>query len=257
MIFVTNSYSFALPIPKTISGLQLWLDATSGLYDATSGGSEIITDSSPIARWEDRSGNGIHFTQSTANNRPILRTAQLNGKNIVSFDGTNDAIANASSTLFRNVSGYTVFIVRKQRSTISGNKVVCSNGTTIRFELICNATNKIQPRARRLSTDTLTALTVANNNTTPNNFEMFCALVDHSITTCKLYKNGTLNASNTSFLTTGNTNDVSYSTVLGAQGSGGTVPADIDVAEFLVYHGALSDTNRGTIESYLATKWGL
>lgn len=257
MIFVTNSYSFALPIPKTISGLQLWLDATSGLYDATSGGSEVITDSSPVARWEDRSGNGIHFTQSTANNRPVLKTSQLNGKNIVSFDGTNDAIANASSTLFRNVSGYTVFIVRKQRSTISSNKTVFTNGSTIRFDMLQSGTNKIYPRSRRLSTDSLATLTVSNNNTTPNNFEMFCALVDHSITTCKFFKNGTLNASNTNFLTTGSTNDVSYNSVLGAFNSIGGTPADIDVAEFLVYHGALSDTDRGTIESYLATKWGL
>jgi len=87
---------------------------------------------------------------------------------------------------------------------------------------------------------------------------MFCALVDHSVTTCKFYKNGTLNASNTNFLTTGNTNDVSYNSVLGAfVTNGSTSPADIDVAEFLVYHGALSDTDRGTIESYLTTKWGL
>lgn len=257
MIFLTNPYSFAIPIPKTVSNLELWLDATSGLYDATTGGSEVIADSSSVARWEDRSGNARHFTQSTANNRPILKTSQLNGKNIVSFDGTNDAIANASSTLFRNVTGYTFFIVRKQRSTISANKAVFTNGSTIRFDILQTSTNKIYPRARRLSTDSLTTLAVSNNNTTPGNFEMFCALVDHSITTCKFYKNGTLNASNTNFLTTGSTNDVSYNTVLGAFSAVGTTPSDIDVAEVLVYHGALSDTDRGTIESYLTTKWGL
>ena len=249
--------TLSLELPKTIAGLQLWLDATTGLYDATSGGSLVTTDSTAVARWEDQSGNARHFVQATANNRPVLKTSQLNGKNVVSFDGTNDAIQNASSTLFRNVSGYTVFIVRKQRSTISGTKVVCSNGATIRFELICGAINRIQPRARRFSTDGLVSLAVPQNNTTPGNFEMFCALVDHSITTCKFYKKGTLNASNANFLTTGNTNDASASTVLGAQGGGGTVPADIDVSEFLIYHEALSDTDRGKIESYLTTKWGL
>jgi len=85
--------------PSDISGLQLWLDATTGLFDATSGGSEVTTDGSSVARWEDQSGNGRHATQTTSNNRPVLKTAVKNSKNVIRFDGSNDSFETASFSL--------------------------------------------------------------------------------------------------------------------------------------------------------------
>ena len=256
-MLLINPYRFAAPeAPQTIPGLQLWLDATTGLYDATSGGSLVTTDSSSVARWEDRSGNARHFTQSTANNRPLLKTNQLNGKNIVSFDGTNDSLLLGATTLLRNVSGYTFFAVRKNRSSVSALKILFANGST-RFDFNTQATNNATFRVRRLAADTLTTLAGGNNSTTANTFQMFCGKVDHANTTATLYRNGTQLATNSSFLTSGNTNDVSSGSGLGANSLGGNQWSDVDVAEVLVYHGALSDTDRGTIESYLTTKWGL
>lgn len=251
--------TLALEVPKTVAGLQLWLDATTGLYDATSGGSVVTSDSTAVARWEDRSGSARHFTQATANNRPVLKTSQLNGKNIVSFDGTNDALGLTSSTLFRNVSAYTLFFVRKKRTTTSVTSVAFSNqsGGAARFDFNNSATNKSTIRARRLSTDSLATLSAPNNNTTIGNFEMFCAIVNHQNTSAKLFKNGIINAESSAFLTAGNTYDSSIVTSVGANSQSGSSPADIDVAEVLVYHGALSDADRGSVESYLTTKWGL
>jgi hypothetical protein len=251
--------TLSLEIPKTVAGLQLWLDATTGLYDATSGGSLVTTDSAAVARWEDRSENARHHTNATLNNRPILKTNQINGKNVVSFDGSNDSLAN-SSTVFRNVSGYTFFGVRKNRSTVSsGIRTFFDNNdgsSQIRFSLITLATNSLRMRGRRLTTDTLTTLTTPNNNTTIGNFELFSVIVDHTNTTVKLFKNGSLNASSVNFLTSGNTSDVSFRTIIGAFTTGNT-HADIDVAEIIVYHGVLSDTDRQNVESYLTNKWGL
>jgi hypothetical protein len=75
--------------PASISGLALWLDGTTGLFDATSGGNPVTTDGSAIARWEDRSVNARHATQATALDRPVLKTGIKNGKNIVRFNATN------------------------------------------------------------------------------------------------------------------------------------------------------------------------
>ena len=61
--------------PTDIAGLQLWLDATTGLFDATSGGSAVTTDGSAVARWEDQSTNGRNLTQATVNDRPVLKTS--------------------------------------------------------------------------------------------------------------------------------------------------------------------------------------
>jgi hypothetical protein len=259
-MLLINPYRFAAPeIPQTVSGLQLWLDATTGLYDATSGGSVVAADSAAVARWEDRSGNARHFTQSIANNRPVLRTAQLNGKNIVSFDGSNDFLLTGSNPLLRNVSGYSFFAVRKNKTSVSTNKTLFANtGTNLRFEFITSSTNRSYIRARRLSTDTLASINAANNNSTFASFELFSSVVDHANTSAKLYKNASLNATNASFLTSGSTYDSNGQSVIAAQNPAGTLQiADIEIAEILIYHGALSDADRGKIESYLTTKWGL
>jgi hypothetical protein len=111
-------------------------------------------------------------------------------------------------------------------------------------------------RGKRLPTDTLTTLTAPNNNTTIGSFELFSVIVDHTNTTVKLFKNGSLNASSVNFLTSGNTSDVSFRTGIGGFSASSSL-ADVDVAEIIAYHGVLSDTDRGKIESYLTTKWGL
>jgi hypothetical protein len=60
--------------PKSVNGLNVWFDATQGLFDATTGGNAVTTNGASIARWEDQSGNGWHLTQSTAGSRPTLTT---------------------------------------------------------------------------------------------------------------------------------------------------------------------------------------
>jgi Ca2+-binding RTX toxin-like protein len=67
--FVNVSDSFS---PLDFPNLALWYDAMDGstLYDATSGGN-IVTEGNVVARWEDKSGNARHFTQSTTSERPL------------------------------------------------------------------------------------------------------------------------------------------------------------------------------------------
>ena len=79
--------------PSSIAGLELWLDASdsSTLYDATSGGS-LVTADGEVARWEDKSGNNRHATQSTSSGRPIRRVSVQGGKDALDFDGWDDAL---------------------------------------------------------------------------------------------------------------------------------------------------------------------
>jgi hypothetical protein len=90
--------------PSDISGLQLWLDATTGLFDATSGGSAVTTNASSVARWEDQSGNGRHATQATSGYRATLRTSVQNSRNIIRFDGTDDFYTGLSAALLNSTS---------------------------------------------------------------------------------------------------------------------------------------------------------
>jgi len=76
--------------PKTISGLQLWLDANdkNTIFDNNTGGSLITTNGGLIGRWEDKSGNGRHALQSSSIIRPTLNLNIQNNLNCVRFDGT-------------------------------------------------------------------------------------------------------------------------------------------------------------------------
>ena len=85
--------------PKDISGLQLWLDSTTGLFDATSGGNAVTADGSAVARWEDQSGNARHATQATSGNRAALKTSVQNSKNVIRFDGTDDFYTGVADAL--------------------------------------------------------------------------------------------------------------------------------------------------------------
>ena len=93
--------------PKTITGLQLWLDASdaSTLFDATTGGA-LVTANGAVARWQDKSGNGRHATQTTANNRPAYNGV-IGGKAALTFDGANDAMA--TGLLSASLTGYATF----------------------------------------------------------------------------------------------------------------------------------------------------
>lgn len=66
--------------PTEISGLVGWWDAST-----LSG-----ADGSSVSAWLDSSGNEAHMYQSTSAAQPTLQTNELNGQNVVRFDGVDD-----------------------------------------------------------------------------------------------------------------------------------------------------------------------
>ena len=260
-MLLINPYIFASAgqfSPANIPSLALWLDATTGLYDATTGGNAVSSNGAAVARWEDLSGNSRHFTQATANNQPTLVASGLNGKNTLGFDGTNDLLTLSSNSLLRNIPAYTCFFVRKNKSSVSTleTNFVNAVGATTIFDFNTQATNRPGIRVRRQSANTLTSLQGSNSQTTAGTFELWGTLIDHSVTSATLFKNGTQLATNTAFLTTGNSQDSARNSSIGAFVAG-TQPADIEVAEILIYETALSASDRATIETYLNEKWAI
>ena len=95
---LTASSSHAT-LPYT-TGLQLWLDANTGV--TISGG--IVTT------WADQSGNGNNVTGS-GTTAPTFLTSGLNGHPTVQFDGVNDLLNNTTANLVSSGSARTVFVV--------------------------------------------------------------------------------------------------------------------------------------------------
>jgi hypothetical protein len=85
--------------PKTISGLTVWLKADTGI---TKDGSNLVSD------WNDQSGNGNNFSQSTAGNKPLYTASAQNGLPAIVFDGSNDFLTTAASV---TLGTYSTFVV--------------------------------------------------------------------------------------------------------------------------------------------------
>jgi hypothetical protein len=89
----------AAPVP---TNLELWLRADAGV--TSSGGF--------VSNWADQSGNARDFSQPTVGLQPTVGgDPAFNGLPVITFDGVNDVLANASQIVGGNA--FTVFTVAK------------------------------------------------------------------------------------------------------------------------------------------------
>ena len=97
-----------------LSDLLGWWKSDVGLYDATTGGTDITgSTGSAVARWEDQSGNGYHLTANDADQRPDVAS---DGSLFFGNSSTeSDSIGNSSLEYDRG--GYTVVMLLKLGST--------------------------------------------------------------------------------------------------------------------------------------------
>jgi hypothetical protein len=235
--------------PRRIAGLGLWLDAGVD--------SSLTFNASTVSEWRDLSGNGRHFSQSTAASQPS--TSTLNGRRVLSVAGASFMVgSNDVQTVLRNVSGVTVICVASFGTGNNTNLIFFSNGTNqnqARFLMGRNSSygGNFGVGGRRLDADSFAGIGYSAGTGS----EVYAGLFDYSDNDAFLFAGGTQQASNTSFLTAGNTSDTSsLASALFGTGTG-TALATATLGELLIYSRALSATERQAAERYLGRKWGL
>ena len=65
-----------------------------------------------VGQWDDKSGNNRHFTQATPSYQPAITAADLNGYDVLTFDGASDHFVLPSGFLY-NATDLSFFIVFK------------------------------------------------------------------------------------------------------------------------------------------------
>jgi len=250
-----GTWPIALPSEFNV-GLQLWLDASdaSTLYDATTGGSLVSADGG-VARWEDKSGNGRHFTQATSGNRPTRKVADINGLDCLRFDGSNDILTRSQEAWAHTVP-LNFFVVFRAAAfsaayntlwdfwgdsevdTASQTGLIKSNGKSAIYLI---ATDASQPNY-----DGTGSVTYAINTT-----HVFFASINNGAISSRGNK-----ASDRSITGswTNLTNLGGEPLKLGASNLFDRY-TDIKICEFIVYNAALGDTARNAVEDYLTAKW--
>lgn len=232
--------------PKSIANLAGWWDASdsSTLFDATTGGS-LVAASGAVGRWEDKSGNGRHCTQGTANSRPIRAVSQFNGRDALDFDGENDFLGLSSNVTM--ISGASLIIVASKLSNTNGGALHNFRGTSL------------GNRNHHPFTDGNGYDGFGRSDRTSFAWTYASGLYVHSTITGSQYtfrRNETVLAQN-SYTAANQLADES-------QGFGGSDsvlltqrPWDGFICEALVYARGINSTEFTAIYRYLAQKWGV
>jgi hypothetical protein len=272
----TGAYSTAsaavtptLALPA-ISGLQLHLDAAdaSTLYDATTGGSLVAADGG-VARWEDKSGNGRHATQGSSGSRPARKTSIQGGLDVLRFDGSDDSLSVPSSKAafkFLHTADHTVFVVFENEnasydplvSTSSGSS--SSNGLNI---YAGDAGGGVGSASHQVFRGVQGAPVIDNATSAsflPTGFAVLSFVGSPSqgvaADRSSIRKNGGTAVKNNASTNAASSSDSHSDLLIGRDGE----PFDYhggDICELIIYDSALSDTDRGLVETYLSSKWGI
>ena len=231
----------------------LWIDFADS--------STVTTVSGNISQVNDKSTSGYDFTQSTPGSRPAY-VAGLNGRNVARFDGTDDLLTLGSSDLARNVTGATVYVVRKV-DTINGTaqsmfSVSTPNSTLNRLYLaVAATTGNITAGGRTLDADSFNGAGVGIP-TSILNTQIQTTVYDYTNTDAFQYLNKNSISSNTSYQSaTTTSNTASANSQIGSTGSGVSQYFDGDIGEVLVFHSAHTAAERDFIWSYLGAKWDI
>lgn len=231
--------------PNTISGLQGWWKGDVGVF--SDAGTTPCVDGNGIYQWNDQSGNARNLTQTVAGNRPVYKTAIVNGNPIARFTSASPSYFNgAAVSNFFAVGAKTAFVVYQHTANAS---------TT----LWADASTKIA----QVLDSTGTALRAYNDDGAADNASKSGLISGSWYVGTLLHSGGTLysgaNDTRTASLTgtaSGNTSSLTGALLVGMQ-TGSVNPISGDIAEMLFYNAALSEADRQGIEAYLSRKYNI
>jgi hypothetical protein len=238
--------------PKSISGLAAWYDASD---------STTVTTATGVSQWTDKSGNGRTLVQSVGLDQPT-RTATINGKSAIVFDGTNHYL----SCMGGSFSNQTMFIVARRDATAAASAAM--------FSYRASATNG-SANLPALTADSDSGFTLTFGSASVENL----GLNPQPSGSVVYYKNGAIVATGTvsgigsqcySVAPYPNTTDVNLLTIFSGSTAAGAknfaVGCDcfsssrtygMTLGEILIYSAVLTAAQRSSVERALGSKWGI
>lgn len=245
--------------PADIANLKAWYDASDTATITVSG--------TEVTQWNDKSGNAYNVTQGTSSLRPLSGVRTQNGLNAIEFDGGNDILNAATAsdwTFLSNTSGATVFVTayadaaadaRWFWSTNFGSASYVGSSAYVQSnDLLAIGT------ARGVNGTSAMDVYLSTPSATDNTAFTMTSQFDLGQGTASLrgyiWKNGASQTNNNT--ETASASASAPQTPLAI----GNIPSyslawDGLICEVIIYNALLNATDRGKVESYLATKWGI
>ena len=244
MSSVMGVWGTATITPADISGLQLWLDGSDT--------STITQSAGAVSQWNDKSGNGFHFTQATGANQPLTAADTINGRNVIKFDGAGDYLANTDAGLMTiGQTANTLIIVFKFNVVPTGGQRIVAgsqDGLSTKWGFLRHPTSlKMQGVNYDYSGSSSTG-SVAGDNVNPAKMQ----LTYDGISSITVKYNGVTD-------TGAGKNTLTHTSIkLGISPSAvSTESLNGSIAEIIAYNKALSAGEQSSIDNYLSSKWGV
>jgi hypothetical protein len=215
--------------PADISGLTAWWKADS----------LALSNNDPVSTWTDSSGNG-HDGTASLTTRPTYIASWNNSKPALYFDGSNDYMTITSSFYDSDWTQFVVF-----------EKDTGSNFPTMTTDSAASLGYGVFPSSGTTYVSDRSYYTYVNSQ--DGSGKHYWSLKVTSAHAFSLWKDGTsltLQSPTLVTNTTSNFTDIGRRAVDSAYANGW-------MAEMLMYNSALSDTDRGNVETYLKNKYGL
>lgn len=111
----------AIFVPTNLTGLKVWLDASTGLYQ-TVDGTAATADGDPVGEFEDQSGQANHYVQGTASQRGTLKLNIINGRAVMRLDGVDDVLSD--STPVDLGTAHTIHMVVRFNSSLTNQMLL-------------------------------------------------------------------------------------------------------------------------------------
>jgi hypothetical protein len=213
----------------------LWLDAADT--------STVTTVSGAVSQWNDKSGNGRNATEAT--NRPALTSSALNGKNAVTFDGTNDLLTINSS--FLATTNLLIACVAKENNGGFGGIITSKSGN------LSDGSPALNINSSRVYEFDPGAISPITSTTTGVAWRLIAGQI-LSATSSLIAIDGTTEATSSSAVSFASTDPT---TVLGKYRVGDLNFGAFNLAEIVVLTAGSTLGSRQKLEGYLAHKWGL
>ena len=226
-----REYSTAFS-PTSIAGCSLWLDGADTTSVSFSSGSNV-------SNWNDKSGNGRNGTVYNGTPTYTLESGMM-------FNGSSSLQVSypASPTL------ESLFVIVKFNSVSAQGDIFSGTSTGQREYLMYSPYSPGTMFLGRYGTAPSGAI---NGGTVMAGSIYFLGYVFNGTgNTISFFQSGNTITSGTPQFTYGSGGSIS---LIGSYGGGGFLQGQ--VYEMIVYNTALDSTQRQTVESYLAQKWGL
>lgn len=228
--------------PTSLPNLVLWLDGNDAtkIFTTSALSTAVTADSDPVGGWKDKSTQGNDFIQATTGNRAAYRTGAngRNSKSVIQFNGTSSFLQKTMASL----STQTIFaVITDTSSSGSGyGGIICHGADSHGMFIKRNAGPVYQ-------FDFYTGSDNDSGNITPGNWSLFTADVSGS---------GTFNAwlNQSQFKTAA----AGFSSVIYDNIGSDTANERLtgSIAELIIYSDVKNGTDRGSVETYLISKWG-